>query len=226
MKSYRMVINLTARKKKDRTQQRTEATRDALIQAARQVFSEKGLDLTTIDDITERADVGKGTFYYHFENKANLISELMSSVMSDLAAASEAKCSSSDTLEGLLDLLIKSHVDFFNNRWEDFVIHFQGRADITLQKGYEGIDASFNEYLDRIAALLDAVIKHHLDRNTLLRISCAVAGFVSGYYSFAVIFSEEKDFEENLQAVRGALVAAMSRFIKESISDKESPARW
>lgn len=216
---------MTPKRKKDRATKRTEATRDALINAARSVFSEKGLDLTTIDDITERADVGKGTFYYHFENKADLISELMDTVMSDLSLAIEQKCDQADTLEATLDSLIKTHVDFFNNRWEDFVIHFQGRADMTLQKGYEGMDTTFNEYLDRISAVLNDAINFHLDRNTLLRISCAVAGLVSGYYSFAVIFSEEKDTEENLQAVRGALVAAMSRFIKESISDKESPTR-
>ncbi len=40
---------------------------------ARSVFAEKGIDPATIDDITERADVGKGTFYYHFKNKEEII---------------------------------------------------------------------------------------------------------------------------------------------------------
>jgi AcrR family transcriptional regulator len=46
-----------------RRERRASATRQRLLDAARAVFAEKGLDLTSIGDITERADVGKGTFY-------------------------------------------------------------------------------------------------------------------------------------------------------------------
>ena len=198
----------------------------ALINAARQLFSEKGLDLTTIDDITSRADVGKGTFYYHFENKADLIKELMTQVMDELSSSINERCQECEGLEKALECLIVAHVDFFNKRWEDFVIHFQGRADLTLEEGYEGIETPFNAYLDQIAKVLDGVINFHLDRNVLRRISFAVAGFVSGYYSFAMVSSGEKDFEQVLSPVRGALVAAMTRFVKEAIPDKETPVRW
>lgn len=52
-----------------RQDRRTRATRRRLLKAARELFAEKGMDLTTIDDITQRADLAKGTFYYHFSDK-------------------------------------------------------------------------------------------------------------------------------------------------------------
>ena len=211
---------------KTRGELRTEATREALLKAARELFAVKGLDLTTIDDITERADVGKGTFYYHFKNKNGLLTELIRNMLQDLKSAIDASCEGVSDLEQFLDLLIGVHISFFSKRWEDFVLFFQGRADLTLQEGYEGIDTSFIDYLEHIANRLDVVIKYHLGKNALTRIACAVAGFVSGYYSFAVIASEENELEDTLRPVRKALVAGLTRFIKEAMPSEGSTVRW
>ncbi|MFN3650262.1 MAG: TetR/AcrR family transcriptional regulator [Armatimonadota bacterium] len=43
--------------------------RERLFNAAIELFAERGLDGVTIGDITDRADVGKGTFFNHFSNK-------------------------------------------------------------------------------------------------------------------------------------------------------------
>lgn len=214
------------RQRKTRGTLRTEATRQALLDAAKGLFAEKGMDLTTIDDITERADVGKGTFYYHFKNKSGLVNEVMGRMLLDLRAAVDAKCRGAEGLEDLLNLLISAHLEFFNTQWEQFVLFFQGRADLTLKEGYEGIDTPFVQYLEHIAGLLDDYTGCHLGKHTLSRISCAVAGFVSGYYSFAVIAYDENELEETLRPVRKALVAGLIRFIKEAIPNDKAPVRW
>lgn len=46
-----------------------QATRAKLINAALTVMAKKGLDATTINEITEEADVGFGSFYNHFSSK-------------------------------------------------------------------------------------------------------------------------------------------------------------
>lgn len=45
------------------------ATRDAIVDAALGLFEEKGFAATTVDEITERADVAQRTFFRHFETK-------------------------------------------------------------------------------------------------------------------------------------------------------------
>ncbi|HEX9700893.1 MAG TPA: TetR/AcrR family transcriptional regulator [Acidobacteriota bacterium] len=207
-----------ARPTRTRQQRRSLRTRQKLLDAARQVFSEKGLDLTRIDDITERADLGKGTFYYHFESKEKLIRELIRTMLQDLAAEVDKSCSGIVELQPFIDAMIKAHVGFFSERWEDFVLYYQGRADLTLLEGYTGIDAPFLTYLEAIESLLSRVIGHRLPPAALRRIACAVAGFVSGYYSFAVIATQDDDIGAAFEPLRGAMVASLSRFITTAVA--------
>lgn len=203
--------------KANRHQRRVSDTRQRLLDAARNVFAEKGLSLTTIDHITERADVGKGTFYYHFKNKTGVINVLMDQVLGELSSSIKRQCEGITDLPSLLDTMIRIHIEFFSSRWEDFVLFFQGRAHLKLKEGYSGIEQPFLLYLQTIENQLDAVIKHHLPKPHLHRIACATAGFVSGYYSFSVISSNDQNVEKTLQSLRGALVASLTRFISEAL---------
>jgi AcrR family transcriptional regulator len=47
--------------------------RDALIAAARRLFSEQGFEATTIAGIAEAADLGFGTFYRYFPDKESIL---------------------------------------------------------------------------------------------------------------------------------------------------------
>ena len=40
-----------------------------IVEAAWELFHEKGYDNTTIDDIIKRSGTSKGSFYYHFDSK-------------------------------------------------------------------------------------------------------------------------------------------------------------
>ncbi|GAB7185252.1 DNA-binding protein AcrR family [Kitasatospora sp. Ki12] len=56
----------------NRFERRRARTRQALIAAARQILAETGETSASIQEIAERADVGFGTFYNHFETKNDL----------------------------------------------------------------------------------------------------------------------------------------------------------
>jgi AcrR family transcriptional regulator len=204
-----------------RQNRRAEATRKRLLDAARAVFAEKGLDLARIDEITERADVGKGTFYHYFGGKEELIGELLKSVLTDLGVLIQESCRDAADLKDLLDALIGAHIKFFCNRWEDFVLYFLGRSDLTLLHGYSGIETPFLDYLALMEALLVPVIHHRMSEAVLRRIGCAVAGFVSGYYSFAVVAAQEEDIDAAFSSLRSAMVASLARFIQEALPPAE-----
>jgi AcrR family transcriptional regulator len=205
-----------------RQQRRLGRTRRRLCDAARSVFAEKGLDLTTVDDITERADVGKGTFYYHFSDKQDIIGALLKDVLSELTARINERCHEAKSLHELLDAMIRVHIEFFASRWEDFVLYYQGRADLTLQKGYEGIETPFIDYLKCIESHVDSVISAPIPDVVLRRLAMAVAGFLSGYYSFAVVASEGEDVDKQFSSLRRALVASLVRFVTEALPDTGS----
>ncbi len=59
-----------------------KSVRARIVSSAWQLFHEKGYDHTTVDDIIERSGTSKGSFYYYFNTKDELLSTL-SSVFDD-----------------------------------------------------------------------------------------------------------------------------------------------
>ena len=59
--------------KRDR---RVSKTKKAIYQAFLQLLNDKGYDATTVQDIIDLADVGRSTFYCHYESKELLLDEL------------------------------------------------------------------------------------------------------------------------------------------------------
>jgi len=51
-------------------------TRQALLEASLDLFREKGYQATTVEEITGRADVAKGTFFNYFASKEALLDDL------------------------------------------------------------------------------------------------------------------------------------------------------
>jgi AcrR family transcriptional regulator len=59
-----------------RRERKKEETRRRITLAALELFHEKGFDATTVDEITERADVAKGTFLNYFPRKESVLQAL------------------------------------------------------------------------------------------------------------------------------------------------------
>jgi AcrR family transcriptional regulator len=69
--------------RRDRTRART---RSELTGAARALIAQKGVAGLRIGDVTETADVGRGSFYNHFESKEQLVEEVARESLAALAA--------------------------------------------------------------------------------------------------------------------------------------------
>jgi AcrR family transcriptional regulator len=86
-----------------RTQaERSEATRAALIRAARELFAERGYTGVGTEEIVQRSGVTRGALYHHFRGKSDLFRAVFEQVEEDLARrfATEA-LSRDDPLEAL-----------------------------------------------------------------------------------------------------------------------------
>lgn len=197
----------------NRTEKRVAKTKNKLLAAALEVFSEYGVDATTIDDITQRADVGKGTFYRHFSDKAEIMSCLVEQAIEKLID----KLRSAElamNLEDALDDVINIHYRFFLEHQEDFILLFQGRLFLKLDRQItEQMEGPFNRYFEAIENLLSPYASEKMDLLRIRRFACAVAGFVFGFFSFAMIGMEPEEVETSIKPLRQSFVKSMSAFL-------------
>lgn len=75
--------------KRPRGERRRLATRASLLEAAFKLMAERGIDAIAINEITEAADVGAGSFYNHFESREDLHRAVTQLVFDQFADALE-----------------------------------------------------------------------------------------------------------------------------------------
>jgi AcrR family transcriptional regulator len=101
---------------RDRHARRREQTRAKLVQAARTLFARQGVDNTRINDITDEADVGFGSFYNHFESKDAIVEAVLAETV---AAQAEAIGAVSRQLEDPAEVIAAAHRHFVRRARSD-----------------------------------------------------------------------------------------------------------
>ena len=89
---------------------KSEARRQAIVEAALAEFCARGFAATRIEDVAARAGVAKGTIYLHFDDKAALFREIVSTMLVPLVAVLEAPPPDiplRDALAGFFDLFVQ-----------------------------------------------------------------------------------------------------------------------
>jgi len=70
-----------------RRERKKRETRCSLMEAALQLFKQRGYDATTVKDITDAADVAKGTFFNYFDTKEAILPAIAACRLEQLEAA-------------------------------------------------------------------------------------------------------------------------------------------
>lgn len=71
-------------------QQRSEETRARILESAIKLFSNRGYNKASVDDLCAEAGISKGAFYHHFESKQALFLALLDSWLQTIDNAIEA----------------------------------------------------------------------------------------------------------------------------------------
>jgi TetR/AcrR family transcriptional regulator, repressor of fatR-cypB operon len=95
--------------------------RQAMLDAARAVFADKGYEQATLDEVAERAEFGKGTLYNYFEGgKEGILRALVEETFDGMEAVIAARL---DASEG------RPVADLFRDLLTDLVAHFEANRD-------------------------------------------------------------------------------------------------
>jgi len=204
----------TKKPEKNRVQKRAKRTRKKLKDAALDVFSEQSIDATTVEDITEKADVGKGTLYQHFEDKEEIVVTLVEEAVDHLIKRIRAYDPAPETLKDMLEHLLNAHYEFSVDAADEFLLLFQGKILLRLQSDtLDELEEPYMRYLVEIEDHISAYLSPRIDPLKIRRLACAVAGFVFGFFSFAMIGMTEDEMEMSIKPLRRVFVKSLCTFL-------------
>jgi AcrR family transcriptional regulator len=125
-----------------------EANRHRLLQAAAELFAERGLQVT-LNDIARHAGVGVGTAYRRFANKEEVIDALFEQRLGEVAAIGERALAEPDPWQGLVTYLEQILQLQLRDRGLTGIINHPSLSQYRLAEARE-----------RIGPVLDLLIEH------------------------------------------------------------------
>jgi len=135
----------------DKTDRRVLRTRRALHQALIALILEKRYDKITVQDIIDRADVGRSTFYAHFLDKEDLLVKGFVMFSEDLQAHIGTAEDNGEEEDHILHSLT-----FFQHAYMHHELYRAlkegGGADVLLEAGRRHLEVDIQSHLQKLSA--------------------------------------------------------------------------
>lgn len=141
-------------------EERRADTRARLLDAAAELFAERGIEASTVEAIAARADRTSGALYDHFGNKEGLLYALLESYVSDVATEIGAELLAADTLDDRLLALWRNvarppggdgrWIALEHELWSYAARHDDARAHLArrYRAAWRAVDAAADDWVD------------------------------------------------------------------------------
>ncbi|MDA3845132.1 MAG: TetR/AcrR family transcriptional regulator [Vallitaleaceae bacterium] len=162
-----------------------------IIEAAIDVFLEKGYEGATIDSIAKKAGVSKGGFYHYFPDKEVLLLEANSKLSEPLIKMAETAMASHSAINGLLDY-IRSYLLYWKERPRELGFFYLSMAK-SLES--EPLMAYYKTYMVEVTEFYTYMIKRANDEGDLSTKDQALMGVllmgaIDGIMNYLVVFPD------------------------------------
>ncbi len=179
--------------------------KEAILQAANDVFMTTGFEKSTVQEIAQKAGVGKGTIYEYFESKEDLFVQMIQSEVTYIFDDFHRIFGNAQTIEELIDgyiestlMLVKKHTNKVHLLFDD------------LAKVSKDVQDWFVEKKMEVMGQLTTVIEKLIDKGELRPMDAEVAAWMImdiirlGF--FYKIFHETVDIKPLLQAQKDIIL--------------------
>jgi len=106
------------------TDEEKDLQKQRIVKAAVAVFGRNGYEKTTISQIAQEADMGRGTLYWYFKSKEDLFRQIIRSVIADLTVPIQETMRKEMPIEEKLRLIIRSWLEAGVQNQEFFRIFY------------------------------------------------------------------------------------------------------
>lgn len=198
-----------------RRERRKIATREALVKAAEEVIAIKGVYLAVIEEITERADVAKGSFYQYFRDRDDLLHVLLTHRLEELRMFIDAT-PPTGALAERVRVLIHQHLEYFLQH-EDFLLFLhQIRGLIKIKMKGEETPAVREVYRRHLTFLAESLRADGTKLPSKKKIfeegACVLLGILTGFLSHYAILASLKELVADQERIETALTNACLGF--------------
>lgn len=112
-------------------------TRRKIIEAATELFAEKGFHGTGVAEIGQRADVQRGALYYHIKSKEELLWEVLRDYVIALLVGAEEIAGNESAPAAQLRALIHNHVTLIVEYQREVMIQLRDGSALTGERAAE-----------------------------------------------------------------------------------------
>ena len=190
-------MGIVERKQRERARRRQE-----IIAAAREVFSVKGFNSATMEEIASKAELSPGTLYLYFKNKEELHTSLSIDILAHLGSELEKVVGQGISVEDKIQRFRDVFIDVYEYDASILINLFHLQSGETLHNLSDEVMQELKKYSSRAHRAIIAVVKEGIDKGLFIdEHPVALADVIWATYSGVVLWvdskrllNDEKDF--------------------------------
>lgn len=185
-----------------------QATRTALIDRARELFTEHGYTATTGDMIAKAVGVSRATFYLHFRSKAEVVREHMRAREGPILAAYQALDDIADPTLADVTGWLAGHIDYWRLHRAEFAVMEQALAH------EQSVSDEWFAMLGRVSARMRNLLARQPDEEARELARAHVMSMLMSTdrnLQFAVVQGHDDDFEALIRVLAEQWLHCMRR---------------
>ncbi|MBN2572541.1 MAG: TetR/AcrR family transcriptional regulator [Ignavibacteriales bacterium] len=154
--------NLT-RKEREKLFKRKE-----ILNAAVKIFAKKGFDHSTLDEIAELAEFGKGTIYNYFENKRDIYLAIIENAFNDYLSSVDEVAKKVKTFREFITNITRGFLEYGINNKEVFSIF--SRDHLSTSDDVLKVKSIMDTYHNKITKLYEKFISSAIKNKEIKQI--------------------------------------------------------
>lgn len=192
----------------------TEYRRNALLNAAVQVFGEHGFDCATMEQIAQRADVAKGTTYLYYRSKQSIYDAALSYGLAELDERTRDAIDRAPSLHDAIPAFVTARAQYFLEHRDFFRMYVAAVAQQIA--GAKSRASQFQALMDHQIGRLEQAIAKAVTRREIRHVdptaaAQAIFDLTRGFAARAVMSDSGFDLQREAAFVSALVWKGLTR---------------
>ncbi|WP_117236871.1 TetR/AcrR family transcriptional regulator [Thermus sediminis] len=145
-------------------------TRTRILEEAAKLFTEKGYEATSVQDIAQALGLSKAALYHHFRSKEEILYEISLLALEGLVRSGEQALKEPDPRRALLRFM-EAHARYFGENYPFFVAMLQGLQSLSPERRAQTVALR-----DRHEENLRTILRWGMEARAFRQVDAALAG--------------------------------------------------